>query len=283
MFARATFGTIGDDKYTTHKLNAARAGLDFSAFHFGDPTKSVASQLAACLSVTQGVQKVALDIEAGNMSLTNGAAFIGGLRSAGKIAGLYHSLSGYPWDLGQDFDWLAYWGSATPPGPWEFWQYRGSPLDLDYFRGTRADLDTFTHGSYIAPDTSTGAAMTIPVSMDGPFDINLTVGDQLFDQNFQPAVKCTLAQTVRGYFTTGTGFYSISAIITADQRPQMLFVKIVDVTGSPTAPDCATATAPLTAQVASLTTMLDTTQAVLAKERAALDRAQALAVQITQI
>ena len=244
MFARATFGTIGDDKYTTHKLNAARAGLDFSAFHFGDPTKSVASQLAACLSVTQGVQKVALDIEAGNMSLTNGAAFIGGLRSAGKIAGLYHSLSGYPWDLGQDFDWLAYWGSATPPGPWEFWQYRGSPLDLDYFRGTRADLDTFTHGSYIAPDTSTGAPMTIPVSMSGPYDIKLTVGDQLYDQNFQPAAKCTLAQTVRGYFTTGTGYYSISAVITADQKPQMLFVKIADVTGSLTAPDW-TAIAPV--------------------------------------
>jgi hypothetical protein len=140
-FARSTFGTQKDDQYEFHKAHALADGLVFGAYHFGDPSKSVAAQLAACLAATKGVTIVALDIEAGDMTTADAKVFLAGLKAAGKWAGLYHSASGFPWNLGQDFDWVARWGSTAPSGPWEFWQYRGSPLDLDYFNGTRAQLD----------------------------------------------------------------------------------------------------------------------------------------------
>ncbi len=164
LFARSTYGTTKDDKYELHKGNALRAGLAFGAYHYGDTSKSVAAQLAACLAATAGVRMVVLDIEAGNMALTDARLFIAGLKAAGKFAGVYHSLSGYPWSLGQDFDWLAAWRTDAPPGPWEFWQYRGSPLDLDYYNGTRAQLNQITD--------SIGGPMGLAITLDITKDAN---------------------------------------------------------------------------------------------------------------
>jgi len=165
--ARATFGTTPDDKFAMHMANGRAAGLGLMAYHFGDPTKSVSSQLAVFLRAAGSIQKCVLDIEAGDITLAQARVFIAGLKAAGKTAGVYHSLSSYPWDLGQDFDWLAAWGSVTPPGPWEFWQYRGSPLDLDYFNGTRSEFDALAHGSYIGdPMTPLPIADHIPRKID---------------------------------------------------------------------------------------------------------------------
>lgn len=142
VWARATYGTSTDARYAQHAADVRHAGLVLGAYHYwqlGD----AAAQVAAFLSVARGADLLAIDLEGADSGTSTAHSqvsdMIARLHSAGRKVGLYHSLSGYP-SLGQDYDWVAYWGTTPPPMPWAFWQYRGAPLDLDHYNGDLASL-----------------------------------------------------------------------------------------------------------------------------------------------
>jgi Glycosyl hydrolases family 25 len=141
LFAKATEGTwFVDPLYATHTAAARAAGLVAGAFHFGVDVDPIA-QARNFLAVAGGAGLLALDLENSPVPMTNaqGLSFIAAVHAAGRKVGLYHSLNGFL-NLGQDWDWVADWGTTPPPIPWTFWQYQGSPLDRDKFSGDLASL-----------------------------------------------------------------------------------------------------------------------------------------------
>jgi len=140
LFARASIGTQVDPKYKMHIKNARKAGLIVGAYHFNWDTVPVADQVKAFLAAAGAVDFYFIDVEGKHaFDHAQTAKFIDGMHAAGKRCGLYHSQSGY-FDAGQDYEWVAKWSAAPPAHHWDFWQYRGSPLDLDRFNGTLAQL-----------------------------------------------------------------------------------------------------------------------------------------------
>jgi hypothetical protein len=70
-----------------------------------------------------------------------------------RPVGLYMSASVF-FNAGQDFDWIADYRTGVPhTKPGTFHQYRGSPLDLDRYNGTLAELKALAGA---LPDSSTG-------------------------------------------------------------------------------------------------------------------------------
>jgi hypothetical protein len=148
LFARATYGTFPDNKYGQHVAKARAAGLVVGAYHFGragDPIEQANAFIAAAAG-NPDLYVLDLESDGGNpaMSLTQARAFIVAVKrvKVNHKVGLYHSDSGFP-SLGQDFNWVAKWSPTPPARPWAFWQYRGSPLDLDRYHGTVAQLRAF--------------------------------------------------------------------------------------------------------------------------------------------
>ena len=150
-FVRATFGTAPDSAYAQHAANVRAAGKVLGAYAFGVGGDPIA-QANAFLATAKDAHLLALDLERNTTgtSMTDAEAslFIATIHKAGRKIGLYHSLSGFPQALGQDWNWVAAWGSTAPSIPWAFWQYRGSPLDLDRFNG---DLSALRRLAGIAP------------------------------------------------------------------------------------------------------------------------------------
>ena len=168
MFARATYGDTPDPMYRKHTTAARAAGLVVGAYHFGRSGQyvSIRVQVAAFLASAVGAQLLALDLEADGhrnapMSDIEAAQFMALVQQSGRAIGLYHSDSGYPGDLGQNWRWVAKWSSTPPRRRWDFWQKRGSPLDLDEYHGTAADLRAFA--AQQPPDTSTGEPMNLNI------------------------------------------------------------------------------------------------------------------------
>lgn len=234
LWARATYGTNVDDRFVQHTTAARQAGLLVGAYHFGRHGSPVA-QARAFLQAAGDVDFYALDLEndAGSPDMTRleARAFIAAVQAAGHKVGLYHSESGFPW-VGQTYNWVAKW-SATPPAiAWTFWQYRGAPLDLDRFNGTTAALAALA--GRLLPDTSTEDPM-IPISKNSvpthAYDVDLSIGDQLYDQAFRPSVRAARATTVPGFFVTGTGYIAIG--VTTGGQLQLAFARAGDVTYRP--------------------------------------------------
>jgi hypothetical protein len=142
LIAKASQGTRPDTAYREHIRNARAAGMVVGAYAFNHDTAivSVSDQADAFLEAAGDVDLYALDVE-GRYSFTRdeARAFIGRVQEAGRSCGLYMSESPYYRDVGQDWRWVANW-SREPAIPWDIWQYRGSPLDLDRFDGTRDEL-----------------------------------------------------------------------------------------------------------------------------------------------
>ena len=163
LFARATYGTSSDVRYAAHIGRARAAGLATGAYHFGR-TGNVSAQVAAFLAAAGSVDWYALDLESDGanpaMTRAEAVAFVLGVHATGRRIGLYHSESGFP-AVGQDWNWVANW-SATPKIPWTFWQHRGSPLDLDRFKGTSAELHRTTGSPHY------GATVTRPTALWNP-------------------------------------------------------------------------------------------------------------------
>jgi len=141
LIARASVGLQADSRYGMHIIAARRAGLVTGAYCFLYGQLSIGDQVAAFLAAAGEVDLYAVDIEGADApTKAQTAAAIALIHAAGKGAGLYHSDSGF-FDAGQEWDWVANW-SAEPARPWDIWQHRGSPLDLDRFDGTVDELRT---------------------------------------------------------------------------------------------------------------------------------------------
>ncbi len=145
VFARSSYGVAADTMYATHAADVRKAGLVLGAYHFWYDGHTAASQVAEMLSMAPNADLYALDFEGTNTDATGAKAFIAATKATGRKCGLYHSLSGFPaW--GQDYNWVAAWGTVAPSIPWAFWQHQGSPLDLDYFNGDEAALQALVGG-----------------------------------------------------------------------------------------------------------------------------------------
>ena len=145
VFVRACYGTREDARWASHAAEVRGAGAVLGAYSFGIYGDG-REQADAFLAIAGEADLLALDLEKesgkARMTAAQARAFIAEVKSAGREIGLYHSDSSFP-ALGQDWNWVARWGTTPPDRIWAFWQYRGSPLDLDYFQGDRAALDRF--------------------------------------------------------------------------------------------------------------------------------------------
>ena len=193
VFCRATYGSSVDTMYAKHSAAVRAQGAALGAYAFGRSASRapIADQVSVFLATAGKADLLALDLEADGafVGMTNAeaAAFIEAVHATGRGIGLYHSLSGFP-SVGQDWNWVASWGRLAPPIPWTFWQFRGSPLDLDAFNGDAAALEaliaedapmrtfTITGQSGMVTVTGTGHAV-IPI--DGSLRIPIPDGTQL--------------------------------------------------------------------------------------------------------
>jgi hypothetical protein len=161
LIARASIGTGKDSRYAHHIANAKAAGLVTGAYHFGYNGVSQDTQADIFVEAAGNVDLLFLDVEGPSAPSQNQTrAFIDRVHRHGRACGLYHSLSGY-FTVNQDYDWVAKWSTTAPNIPWDFWQYRGSPLDLDQFHGTDAALRKFV-GIPPAPPSDVETGMIIP-------------------------------------------------------------------------------------------------------------------------
>lgn len=162
LIARAAYGSHLDARFPLHVAAARARGLVVGGYLFGRSVEDVGDQVAELLGAVDaigGVDLVALDVErdGSNPAMTErqGRAFIAAVQAAGRRIGLYHSTSGYPADAwGADWRWVAdYRPIDEPPIPWDVWQKRGSPLDIDVFRGTADQLRILGGGTVQAAIT----------------------------------------------------------------------------------------------------------------------------------
>lgn len=148
IIAKASEGTTKDVRYDEHIAKARAAGLLVGAYAFNRADVSMTAQVDAFIAAAGNVDFYAIDVEEENVTGTQKFTFaqtqdfIKAFRSkTGKKIGLYMSESGYYFGAGQDFEWIAHWYVSEPTyKAWELHQYRGSPLDLDQFNGTPAEM-----------------------------------------------------------------------------------------------------------------------------------------------
>lgn len=96
----------------------------------------------------------------------------------GVKLGLYESLSAYDQHAGQDFNWVAAWGSTPPAIPWTFWEYTSSGTVAGY-SGGRLDLDHF-NGDLAALHALAGMAVPGPTPAPPPVFVRVRPGDSLW-------------------------------------------------------------------------------------------------------
>jgi hypothetical protein len=188
VICRATYATGKDARYDMHSANVLKAGKVLGAYHFGRRAVdySIASQVAAFISVARNAHLLALDLEADGgtlMSNSDAAAFIAALRANDpqhRQIILYHSLSGFPTNLGQDANWIAKWSTTPPSIAWQFWQnwntYKGSGSngDSDMYNGTVEQLRLFV-------GTGGDVASKLPLINDEPAKLAVKAGGAVYD------------------------------------------------------------------------------------------------------
>lgn len=178
LIAKATEGTTRDPAFGMHIANARRAGLIPGAYHFARDDVQIAAQVNAFLAATADVPWIAFDVEGPHAwSLAQTRQAVALVHEAGREVGLYMSESAF-YEANQDWDWVANW-SHEPARHYDVWQHRGSPLDLDRFEGTLAELRTL-------------AGMEDPmivISNGAPALVDLALGRQLYDSAGAPLVK----------------------------------------------------------------------------------------------
>jgi hypothetical protein len=157
VIARASIGTTADERFAQHIGKARAAGAVTGAYHFNWRTGASPEEQARFFVAKAGaVDLLFLDVE-GDQAFTadQSKRFIAEVHRLGRKCGLYMSASVYRWTLGQDYHWIAKWGSTPPNGAWDFWQYTSDGkvsgytgrLDLNYFNGSLAELRALAGGS----------------------------------------------------------------------------------------------------------------------------------------
>lgn len=179
---RATYATSFDTMYLTHYRHSRTEGLVVFAYHFGVPASqaSINLQAAAFIKAAGDADGLFLDLEKNgsspSMSLAEAREFIARVKATDPLKRkvlLYHSLSGFP-NVGQDANWKAAWGTTQPAGT-AFWQYRGSPLDLNYYIGSRAQLNAFVARPKPPVPAPVPAPIPVPVPVPQPVPVPVPV------------------------------------------------------------------------------------------------------------
>ncbi len=208
VFARAGYGSgnPADPVYATHAANVRKAGLVLGAYWFWYAGQDNAAAVAQFLSIAGSADLLVVDYEGANAGTSISDAevrdFISRVHAAGRKCGLYHSLSGYP-ALGQDFDWVAAWGTSVAPSiHWDFWQYAGGPLDKDYFNGDAAALRAFVGGPMVNFTLLGTPVGTMSVKSDSPHAYLLLADGTLHPAGVGPvagpAIPAKLASPIPG-------------------------------------------------------------------------------------
>lgn len=194
LIARATVGTKPDDKYAAHIAKARNAGLVTGAYHFNYDAISVSDQVDAFLRAAGTVDMYALDVEGDNaFSLAQTKAFITRFKNlTDKKIGLYMSSSGFFLDAGQDWNWIALWGTNTPPSkPWDIWQFGpegGEDGDLVKSASTLARIQ--------ATDIEGEPLSTAAITNETPALTDVLVGDKLFDLDGTTLLTTSTVETL---------------------------------------------------------------------------------------
>jgi hypothetical protein len=241
LIARAAYGSHLDGRFPQHIAAARARGLVTGAYLFGRSVDDVADQVAelrAAIAAVGGVDLVALDVErdGSNPAMTEhqARAFIAAIQATGQPIGLYHSTSGYPPDAwGADWRWVAdYRPIDEPPIPWDVWQKRGSPLDLDRFDGTADELRSLG-----------GRTMEIPVKATDGQLINIPDGTTILnvDGSKRLTAKGDRRGVVSPFSTVTPGGTRVRAIVWSrpDPDPDLLlgvYTSAVEIVGPWPAP-----------------------------------------------
>jgi hypothetical protein len=254
LFARASIGTMHDERYGQHIAAAKAAGIVTGAYHFNWDTISVAAQVTTFIAAAGKVDLYALDVEGANaFSTAQAKEFIRLMHAAGLKCGLYRSALYSVQEAGQDWDWIAdYRSGVNHSAPGTFWQYTsggqmaGYPgrLDFDRFNGTLHELYALA-GIPTAPDSGKADAMIVIVN-ETPVLVDLKVGDQLYDGAGQPLVKVSVASTQYSPWEAefNANFHARAFTITTGGQNVIAFAHTSEVTVRPVpATDCTAAIA----------------------------------------
>jgi len=205
VFVRATWSLTGDLRWAQHSADVRAAGKVLGAYHFWYDGSTGASQAAKFLAVAGGADLLALDYEGAAVDVAGAKAFIAAIHAAGRKCGLYHSQSGFP-NFGQDWNWVARWGTLAPTIPWTFWQnadtYLGSGAggDSDRFNGDTTALNSLvdlpTGGLNQESDVSAFASNINPKLIDAG-------GAPLYDADGKTLIGAK-APTIVGAFSPGS-------------------------------------------------------------------------------
>src|SRR5574337_521018 len=269
VIVRAGYGTSTvDSRYAMHSANVRKAGKVLGAYWFWYDGQDNAKAVATFLKVAGSADLLVLDLEGTNAKTASGRAqaadFIKRVQAAGRKIGLYASLSGYP-NLGQDFNWVAYWASTPPTIKWHFWQNGGSGIDHNWFVGTAADLAKFVALSNGKPVPTGDDMPTLATYLPGSTGVVKAIS------NIRSAPTISAATVLRTVPAGAHEDWTIVGTVTGDVDPgsgsNAWYVRWANgkweytvkgnFSSGPTAPvtDCApavkAATDPLNAQIAS--------------------------------
>lgn len=180
VIVKASQGAVADPLYRQHAAAVKRARKVLGAYCFGVDDMSGADQAAVFLRTIGSDTKLAfLDIE-GNHAPSDLQAldWMTHVRAEGKLAGIYHSISGYPFHLHPDVVWIADWRGQemSPEIHWDFWQ-TSSRGHLPGFPG-RVDTDLF-HGTLMGLRRLAGTARPLPGKPPHPHLYTVQAGDSL--------------------------------------------------------------------------------------------------------
>lgn len=231
VVVKASEGNFRDPQWEQHSSKVRAAGKVLGAYHFGRREWSAVMQAELLWSVAQGADFWALDYEPSTrgtlMTRTQAREFVIAFRDvSGKSVGLYQSLGHpqpYPADsLGADWRWVAYWGQQPPPVRWQFWQWKGTPLDRDYYNGSVNDLRAFLRLDTVPPANAAveGEAMSNLVPLTCHRVVDVPAGTRLYEYPGGP-VYTTLPDDVTlgmlgatqgqqsGYYHVADGDYGV--------------------------------------------------------------------------
>ena len=151
VIVKATEGLTVDPMFATHVRNVqAHPEILLMAYHYSDKRFSVGAQVGKFLATAPNFDGYALDVEGlYRFSPAQSKYFITGMHDHKKKCGWYSNMSEYQGNVGQDFNWIAYYAKTPPTIPYDIWQFgpdpiikaaTGKTIDGDKYNGTLAQL-----------------------------------------------------------------------------------------------------------------------------------------------
>lgn len=223
VIVRAAYGDYPDTRYAEHARNVRAKGLALGAYLFLR-NQPPADQVATFLRVAGGADFWAVDYEKdrGHPHVTPAQTreVIRRIQSTGRKVGLY-ATQYTMFDAGQDWEWVADWRDEEPPKGWTFWQYRGSPLDLNLFRGSPDELREWLGMARVI--IVNDDLRRIRVQADSPV---YSPDGAKIDTQRQQVDRIGLARVKLG--SSGTTYWATNGPVSGNR--ELVFIKASDVT-----------------------------------------------------